>query len=86
MDSEDRLDQNMNEFYDADTHVSTWADVYFNNKDGISEIDRGDIRTFFEYCGATDKIEPELREKFSAKHYGNKSRSEAMEAVWGGQI
>lgn len=82
MDQENRLEQRMNEFYDADTHISTWADVYFNKKDGISEIDRSDLRPFFEYCGAKEPS-TELRGKLDSKHFGNKSRATVMRDVWG---
>lgn len=67
---------------DADTHVSTWLDSYLKGEPE-RELNNVELKTLFEFCGATDKIEPEVRKKFESKHYGNKSRSEAMEAVWG---
>ena len=71
-------------FNDAESHVFTWLDLYLQGKQE-KELNNVELKTLFEFCGATDKIELELREKFAVKHYGNKSRSESMEAVWGGK-
>lgn len=81
MDKEEMLEIAFN---DADSHVSTWLDLYLQNE-ANTELNNIELKTLFEFCGATDKIDPELRKKFESKHYGNASRSEAIEAVWGGK-
>jgi len=81
-DREERELVKIEEFYDADTKVSEWVDVYFNKEDGIGEIDKSTLRTYFEGCGATEP-RAESRKTLAFKHYGNKSRSKVMREVWG---
>lgn len=81
-DREDRELVKIEEFYDADAKVFEWVDVYFNKEDGIGVIEKSDLRTYFEGCGAKEPSD-EARKKLAFKHYGNKSRSNSMKEIWG---
>lgn len=82
MSKELREEQEINDFLDADNRVFEWVDVYFNKEDGISVIEKGDLRTYFEGCGATEPS-AESRKKLAFRHYGQKQRSAVMKEIWG---
>lgn len=82
LDGEDKLNQQIEEFIDADTRVSEWIDVYFNKEDGIPEINKGDLNIFFEGCGAKEPSS-EVQKQLSFNHYGQKQRSSVMREIWG---
>lgn len=81
MDTEDRELAKVEEFYDADAHVFTWVDGYIKREEE-GELDKGQLRNFFEYCGAKEP-RAELKDKLKFKSYGNKARSKVMKDVWG---
>lgn len=80
-DREDKELAKIEEFCDADAKVSEWVDVYFNHEDGVGEISKSDLKTYFEGCTAKE-LSAEARKKLAFSHYGQKQRSRVVKEIW----